>query len=482
VAGDAGAQRIRGGRGALKRRIAILGGGLAGIATAIRLLEADCRPILIETSRRLGGRATSFDDPRTGEVLDNCQHVLMGCCTNLLDLYQRLGVTDAIQWHRSVYWTAGRGEIDELKAGWLPAPLHLAGSLRRMRLFSRHDRRHVAQAMWRIIRMGGRGRHAWADRTFAEFLADCGQPDSVVRRFWDVIITSACNIGVDRCGAAFALQVFQDGFLANRCSYTVGLPSTPLRALYDPAIGLIESGGGEVRFGCAVKALAFDGRRITGVNTADGLIEASAVVSALPFDRLDKVISDTLRRSDRRLQSLDRFEHSPILGVHLFFDRPIMTLPHLTVVDHGVQWLFNKGIDGGGRQHVHAVISDAGAWMDLDEREIIARVVTDVHDVLPNAVGLPPVAARAVKERRATFAPVPGIDALRPSAAPGIVGLGGGGVANLFLAGDWTDVGWPATMEGAVRSGYAAAAAVTGRGGPAPDVPASMLSEALGLR
>jgi zeta-carotene desaturase len=464
---------------AVDKTVAVIGGGLAGLSAAVRLADAGYRPTVIETRKMLGGRATSLEDPRSGTLVDNCQHVLLGCCTNLIDLYDRLDVLDAIEWHRTLYWTAARGEIDTLKAGRLPAPLHLSRSFMRMRMFDRQERKHIARAMWRIIRLGPSGRLAWADRTFAAFLDDCGQPPSVVRKFWDVVVTSACNLDVRRVGAAYGLQVFKEGFLDHRWSYTMGLATVPLVALYGPAAGVIEAAGGVVAPGTSARAIAYDGHRVTGVVTADGMVEASAVVSAVPFDRLDKLASDTLKAADARLQRLDRIAVSPILGVHLWFDQPVMDLPHLVLADHDVQWLFNKGPDETGRQHVHAVISAADAWMPLAEDEIVRKVVGDLHRALPGAVGLEPVQARCLKEKRATFAAVPGFESVRPSARPHHAM--GPGVENLYLAGDWCATGWPATMEGAVRSGYAAAAALGDDDGVAvpgvvADVPQSTLA------
>jgi squalene-associated FAD-dependent desaturase len=440
------------------KTVAVVGGGLAGLATAMRLADAGYRPTVIESRKMLGGRATSLLDPRTDRLIDNCQHVLLGCCTNLIDLYDRLGVLDDIEWHRTLYWTRGRGRIDELKAGWLPAPFHLAPSFMRMRLFERRERRHIARAMWRIIRMGPGGRHDWSERTFAEFLDACGQPRSVVDTFWNVIITSACNLDVHRVGAAFALQVFKEGFLDHRWSYTMGLATVPLVTLYDTAGEVIEAAGGKISLGTSARGLAFNGRRITGVVVADGFVEAADVVSAVPFDRLARLVSPTLQKADARLRSLDKIEVSPILGAHLWFDQPVMDLPHLVLADHAVQWLFNKGTDALGRQHVHAVISAADEWMPLAEDEILRRVLRDVHQALPGSMGLEPVQARCIKEKRATFAAVPGLEAQRPSPRPHHAR--GPGVENLYLAGDWCSTGWPATMEGAVRSGYAAAAAL----------------------
>jgi zeta-carotene desaturase len=204
-------------------RVAIVGGGIAGIAAALRLADAGLQPVVIETRKRLGGRATSIVDPRTEVLIDNCQHVVLGCCTNLLDVYDRLGVLDQIEWHRTLYWTRGNGLIDEMKAGWLPAPAHLTMSMRRMRCFSRQDKRHIARAMWRMIRLGAGGRQGWSDRTFAAFLESVGQPPQLMRDFWNTIVVSACNISVDRVCAATAMHVFQEGFLANRWSYSMGM-------------------------------------------------------------------------------------------------------------------------------------------------------------------------------------------------------------------------------------------------------------------
>jgi zeta-carotene desaturase len=203
------------------------------------------------------------------------------------------------------------------------------------------------------------------------------------------------------------------------------------------------------------------------------------------------LVSEALRRADDRLQHLDKFTYSPILGVHLFFESPIMDLPHLTLVDHGTQWLFNKGavsslapMANSGGQHIHAVISAADEWMVLSEQEIAERVVRDMHSVLPASRGLRPVQVRAVKEKRATVALTPEAQAIRPSVTPRHIGMSGEGVRNLFLAGDWTDTGWPATMEGATRSGYAAARAILGENvvTPIADIPSGALARFLGLR
>lgn len=462
-------------------RVAVVGGGLAGIAAALGLAEAGWTPIVIETRGKLGGRATSFVDPRSGLELDNCQHVLMGCCTNLLELYRRLGVLDRIEWHPTVYWADPPRNPIPMKPGLLPAPAHFLGSFRRLRIISASARRAVSRAMWRMLRMGFAGRERWRGRAFSDFLAETGQPAEAIERFWEPVVVSACNAACAAVDATFALQVFQEGFLASRWSPVMGLSTVPLRHLYQPTEDAIRAVGGEVHLGVSAKAMAFERDRLTGVVTDEGFVAASAVISAVPWDRLAKLASATLVAADPRLQRLDRLSATPILGVHLFFDRPVLTTPHLVLPGRATHWLFGKGVDERGLHHVHAVISAAEAWMDMQEAEIAAKVMEDVRWALPAAADATPVEVRSVKEKRATFAPVPGVHAFRPRAAPDLSGLGRG-CRNLYLAGDWCDTGWPATMEGAVRSGFAAAAALTGRGGPVADVPPGRLARFLGLR
>jgi len=466
--------------------VAVVGGGLAGIAAALRLAEAGIRTTVIETRPRLGGRATSFVDPRSGLVLDNCQHVVMGCCTNLLDLYDRLGVLDRIEWHRATHWADPPNAPREFRPGWLPPPLHFTGSFRRFGVLDFSEKRAVARAMWRLIRIGRAGREPWRGRSFDAFLEHTKQPPRAVERFWQPVIVSACNLPCERVDAAAAMQVFQEGFLGSGFASAVGLSDVPLVELYEPAETIIAAAGGEVRLGVSAKALAFEHDRLTGVVTDEDFIRASAVISTVPPDRLARLCSSTLRAADPRLQRLEEFRTSPILGVHLFFDRPVMTTPHLVLPARATQWLFDKGRDGSGRHHVHAVISAADSWMDLEEREIARRVMEDLRWALPlladeSSGPIEPVEVRSVKEKRATFAYEPGIDAMRPGAAPDLVGTGAG-CRNLYLAGDWCRTGWPATMEGAVRSGYRAAQAITGLGGVKPDLPIGRLAQWLGLK
>ena len=458
------------------RTVAIVGGGVAGIAAAVRAADAGWRPILIETRTKLGGRATSFDDVRSGLELDNCQHVVMGCCTNILDLYERLGVLDAFDWHETLFFARGGGAVDALTVGRLPAPLHYAASFARMKLFSLAEKVAIARAFHAILRMGPKGRVRWSGRDFAAFLRSCRQPARVIELFWDPVVLSACNLSSARCEATHALKVFDEGMLAHRFAGVVGTARVPLARLYEAAARIIAKAGGEIRLRTSAKALAFDGTRITGVVCDDGVVTAQACISAVPPDRLTRLCSDALRAQDRRLMGIDSFTFSPILGVHIAVRRRVMQTANLALPGRATHWLFAHEMheNAGFPQRLEAVVSAADDWIGLTEAETIARVSADVSWAIPDFRREDILWSRPVLEKRATFASVPGVDAIRPRARAEAGDLRGG-VANLFLAGEWTDNGWPSTMEGAARSGYAAAAAMTGGVGVVADLPPAVL-------
>lgn len=438
--------------------VVVVGGGIAGIAAALRLAQGGARVELLETRRKLGGRATSFTDPRTKQVLDNCQHVALGCCTNYLALCDELGVTDAIAWHDAIYWIEPGGRTSVMRPAPLPVPGHYGPSLLAAKFLTPGERLAVARAMLAALTTE-RARHAGGP--FSDWLARAGQSPRAIERFWEPIVVSACNVTCAACDASVALHVLQEGFLAHRHSARMGLSAVPLLRLYDPAEEVIRSAGGSVRLGASVvrvgarEAVLADGERVG----------ADRVVCALPFERALRVLALDEPAMASRLSGVERLGHSPIIGVHLLFDRPVLGTANAVLVGRGTQWLFRK--DEGGRA-VHAVISAADAWVGLDEDEIVQRVLDDVRACIPSASGAEPVSVRAVKEKRATFAPTPASVRCRPGAVDRADPLTGP-----VLAGDWTDTGWPATMEGAARSGFIAAAYALG------EDPASALKPAL---
>lgn len=482
-------------------RVVILGGGLAGLAAAVHLSSHGVRVTVVETRKRLGGRASSFVDPANGRVLDNCQHVLMGCCTNLIDLYRKLGVADSIRWHKRLYFADSRGHIDYLEGDDLPAPLHMTRSLLGFQSLTLSEKFAIVRAMTTMIRIGRAGREQARGMTFERWLAKQRQPDGAVEKFWAVICISALNELPDRVDASYALQVFQEGFLSNSGGYVMGVPGVPLVELYQTAAGVIEQAGGKVMLSTSAEEFVLDDDgHVVALGLSGGeRLTADAFVSTVPFDRLARLCPPRMVAADPRLQQLQELHVSPIIGIHMWFRRgdeappaprdensrgssespwyPVMELPHLILMRGRLQWVFNKGYDPQvGGQHLHGVISAAHDLVDKPAEEITALAVQDVLRAIPNAADAKLVHARVVKERRATFSAAPGIASLRPEAA--------GELHNLYLAGDWCQTGWPATMEGAVRSGYNAAAAILGQPRPeteplVPDLPLGRLYQLL---
>ncbi|HVZ95018.1 MAG TPA: hydroxysqualene dehydroxylase HpnE [Phycisphaerales bacterium] len=425
------------------RHVIIVGGGIAGIAAALRLSEHGIRVTLLETRKKLGGRATSFTDVRTGHVIDNCQHVALGCCTNFLDLCARLGVRDKIDWRREIFWVEEGGRTSLLIPGILPAPAHFTASFLRASFLTMAEKLAIGRAMRAVMAEDPGEERA---RTFQDWLLGHGQSPAVIDKFWSPVIVSACNLSVDRVAASSALHVFREGFLAHRDAAMVGVPSVPLVEMYDGAEECIKRGGGDVRLGCGVEEIRPDRVRTTACEE----IVADRVICAVPFERAVRIVAEDVRRMDGRFGDMALLRHSPILGVHLVFESPVLPMHSAVLVSRPTQWLFRK--DDAGVM-VHAVISAADEWIELTEAEITERVLADIHACFPKSRGVKLVSSRPVKEKLATFAPTPGSDDARPATE---------GPSGLILAGDYVQTGWPATMEGATRSGYMAAAAVLG--------------------
>jgi zeta-carotene desaturase len=284
-----------------------------------------------------------------------------------------------------------------------------------------------------------------------EWLRSTGQTLRAVQRFWRPILVSALNEEPERCSARYAFQIFRQGFLAHPRAYEMGVPRVPLRELYDPAVDLLRRRGADVRFRSSVKRLRMEGERIAGVDLADGSIPAEYVVSAAAFDAVAPVLPDGAA-SDPFFRRWERMETSPISAVHLWWDRPVTQMGSAALLDRQVQWMFNKTEDfarGEGGTYMGLVVSASRDWLPRPRREILEIAEREVREAFPETAGAQVVKSAVIKEALATFSPVPGAEEMRPpNETP---------IPNLFLAGDWTRNGWPATMEAAVRSGYLAA-------------------------
>ena len=455
-------------------RVVVVGGGLAGLAASVPLAERGFRVSLLERHPRLGGRATSYQLP-SGEYIDNCQHVTLRCCTNLEDFYRRIGVSEKINYYDRLVFSDSKGKRSEIRPSGLPAPLHVAPSFASFRLLNWKDKLSIARAMLSILRAGGKPRLT-ENASMLDWLKQNGQTQNAIDRFWRVVLVSALNEELDRTDAAYGIDVFWKAFLSNRVGFAVGIPAVPLEALYDAVADRIKSVHGDVRTRCGVAELCVSNGSIDGLRLDDGsLLNADYYVLAVPFDRLLKIIPLEMRESEL-FANLRKLSVSPITSVHLWFDRDVMTEPFLTSVDQTIQWVFNRdklASTGGTGQYLQVVISASHALAQYSQQEIINLCRKEVADLIPATREAKTTRTVVVRENAATFSPVPGSDRWRPTERTPI--------RNLLLAGDWTRTGWPATMEGAVRSGYRAAEAVLELEGESaqvlqPDLPKSGLA------
>jgi squalene-associated FAD-dependent desaturase len=335
--------------------------------------------------------------------------------------------------------------VSRFQADRLPAPLHLARSYLGLHYLSLKDKWRIARGLLRLKRVP-----VDDDPPFLEWLQRNGQTPAAIDRFWGVVLTSALNESTERIGLKYARKVFVDGFLGHRRGFEVELPTVPLGRLYGEELeSWMRRHRVEVRLNAGVKSIDVENVRVRALLLRTGeACHAEWIISAAPFDRLLDLLPRETVGANQYFANLKRLEVSPITSVHLWYDRAVTALPHIVLIDCVGQWIFNRGETTPGEHYLQVVVSAARQFRGLGHEEVQRRIVTEIASLFPTAKAAL-LRARVVTEHAATFSAVPGVDQWRPAQVSPLV--------NLFLAGDWTKTGWPATMEGAVRSGYLAA-------------------------
>jgi squalene-associated FAD-dependent desaturase len=442
-----------------KPRVAIVGGGLAGLAAAAALVDAGWSVAIFEARRRVGGRAASFEDPVAGGLVDACQHVAMGCCTNFLDLCRQTGIDNALRRDRTLFFIGpDGGRAACTPSRMLPAPLHLAPLLWQMRHFTLREQLRLGLGMLRLARYRAAGDSGLA--TAAAWLAAIGQPPRVIEYFWRPVLESALGESIDLVSVEAARKVAVDGFLAHREAADVYVPLEPLGRLFGERIaGWLEQRGVAIHTGVIVSAIERDaGGRAWAVRCGDVEHPCDAAIMAVPWRQAGRLVPDLVPAAD------DSLTGSPITAVHLWFDRPVIDLPHAVFLGYTSQWVFrgeeSQAADPG---YCQVVISASRGLLRGDRQRLLDTVVEELRRTFPAAREARLIESRIVTDPTAVLSVRPGVDRVRP---PAMTAAG-----NIFLAGDWTATGWPSTMEGAVRSGRIAAEAA-GRqlGRPVPGI------------
>ena len=446
---------------------------MAGLSSAVALAEAGFHVRLLEKRPHLGGRATSYTLPDGSEV-DNCQHVTLGCCTNLTDFYRRVGASDKVHFYDRLYFVDRSGRRSMIRGSWLPPPLHMAPSFAAFGGLALADKRCIAKALLTIARAGGNPPEI-DGITILDWLHRMRQTPGAIERFWRVVLVSALDERLSRTDAGYAIEVFWKAFLGSRTGYRIGIPTVPLAKLYDGCREAVAKRGGDVMLRAGVREIRMERDRFAGVALEDGTeVSADACIAAVPHEAVLDLLPRDIIEGNTWPDELRHLKTSPITSVHFWFESPVMSEPFLTLMDHTTQWIFNKtllfcggetrprpvhltedevrGSPSSG-QYLQLVISASYDLVPRSRQEIVEMCRRELADVLPATRDAKIRKATVIKELNATFSPEPGVDRWRPGQHVGI--------ANFFLAGDWTRTGWPATMESAVRSGYLAAEALS---------------------
>jgi squalene-associated FAD-dependent desaturase len=503
--------------------VAVVGGGLAGLSAACALAGSGFRATVFERRPYLGGRASSYEHPGTGEVVDNCQHVLFGSCTNLLAFYRTIGIENRIRWFDRMTFVEPGGRQSVLEPTFLPAPLHLTPSFLGFKFLNATDKFSLARGLRSL--MFRKPQDEDDGTSFQDWLIRHHQTPAAIERFWKPILVSALSEDMDRISVPYAAQVVRES-LKSPEARRMGIPQVPLTELYNAAREYISSHNGSLRLRDSVQAFVPtpSGVRLK-LQTSEA--EFDYGVLAVPFDSLAKLLPDAPESSDLR-EELTHFETSPITGVHLWFDREITDLPHAVLLDRTIQWMFHKSqllnregatekgdaatregtaaalpnaspqslssrakqdhslandsaqsrdlLSPASPSYVELVISSSKSLREKSRQEIIDLALAELREFFPAVRDAVLLKSTVIKEVNATFSPTPGIDRYRPATETPW--------PRIFLAGDWTATGWPATMEGAVRSGYQAAERITENAGAGkrflvPDLPATGLMRIL---
>ncbi len=426
------------------------------MSAACALAEAGLRVHLVERRGYLGGRAGSYLHPGVNEVIDNCQHVLFGCCTNLIAFYQRIGVLNQIDWTSDMTMIEPGGRRSVLGPSVLPAPLHGLPKLLSAQAFTLADKLSLARAFKALLRPVA----ADSAQTLSAWLKRHKQTSGAVERFWRLVIASALNADLDAISVPYAAKVIRELFMNSAEAGRMGMSTAPLSQLYAGAEAFLKSTGAELHLNSNVESAAWDEEVSEWtITTRSGEILTDYLILALPFEATAKLIPNLppAERADALAAQIDHYEHWPISSVHLWFDRKITDLPHAVLLDREIHWMYNKGRLQPWRKvkgsYLELVQSASREFAARPREQAIEQAVSELAEFFPQVREAKLEKAALVKEVRATFGVPPGIDAYRPAAVESPW-------PNLFLAGDWTATGWPSTMESAARSGHLAAEAL----------------------
>ncbi len=446
----------------VSKRVIIVGGGFGGLAAGVALSEQGHHVTLLEKRKHLGGRAYSFLDPKTNCLVDNGQHLFMGCYRETIAFLKQIGCLDRLAFQDRLhvdYLDATNGLTTFNCPNW-PAPLHLLAGLWKTKGLRFADKLS-ALYMGRVLRATSETPETNA--TVTAWLDQHRQSANLKTRFWNPIAIATLNESPDTASATMMAKVVQAAFGGSRADSRLGIARVGLSDLYtDAARRFIEARGGHVRTATQAEALVIESGKVVAVEVKGGEhLTADAFILAVPHTALLALLPDRQRRGE--FAALSQLAYSPILSLNLWFDRPLIEHQFVGLLGTKIQWLFNKDLIAGNSMnqgfasqpssprphHLAIIISAAREFMNWRKEQLIELALKELGELLPASRAAHLLHSLIVKEREATIAHTVASDALRPASRTS--------VTNLFLAGDWINTGLPATIESAVLSGRLAA-------------------------
>ncbi|MEP0823187.1 MAG: FAD-dependent oxidoreductase [Ignavibacterium sp.] len=440
--------------------VIVIGGGLAGLSAAVELSSRGASVLLLEQRPHLGGRTYSFRDKKMGDSVDNGQHLLMGCYHETRRYLDIIGASHLAELQKTLridFIHAKKGNA-ALRCLPLPAPLHVLSGLLRLGTLTPANRLRLLRLGVELLASSATKEAELAPLTVDEWLKRCGQPEENRKYLWDVIAVGSLNDETSKVSALLFYRVLKTAFLGNRLNASLLVPRVGLsELLVHPAEEYLKQKGVVIKRGVEVEGIEGGEDGVTGVVCNRKREKATCYISTIPYHALQPLVV-SLARWFGESSRLSRFRSSPIITLHLWFDKEVIDRPFVAVLDSTIQWIFNKSALLGIQrkdQYLSLVISAAAKIVDLPKDRLVRLAQKELADLLPASRGAKLIHSLVIKEKRATFSPAPEVLRLRPGTNSGI--------PNLFLAGDWTDTGFPATIEGAVMSGRRAAEAALTR-------------------
>ena len=438
----------------MPKRVVIIGGGFSGLAAGVTLIEQGVDVLLLERRNHLGGRAYSFIDSRTGSPVDNGQHLFMGCYRHTIAFLHKIGCLDRLKFQDTprVDFLDRKDGFVKFECPPLPAPLHVIAGLLRMKGLSLGDKIRALN-VGRAIRANG----SLESLTVDQWLDSLAQSERIRERFWNPMVIATLNESPKTASARMLKRVLEEAFGGGSSSTSIGIASVPLSDLYTGgARKFIEARGGQVRTGTEIVRLVVEKDSVVAAELKTGeTTPADFFISSVPPHAFLQMLDEKTAKS---FEPLGKLESSPIVSINLWFDRPVIDREFTGLIGTRCQWVFNKDLILSAEQktnHIAVIISAARDFVDWTRDALVEMALSELHEMIPASRQAKLIQSAIVKEREATMAHTVESDHLRPGPRTAL--------ANLVLAGDWTDTGLPATIESAVLSGTIAAQIIGGQ-------------------